>query len=246
MPASINKRLNKLVCLGGIHPGQVFILHHQYLLLLLCLSPACPSSQAIDGSEQLPIIPRKQVITTSKVIENRYKTGRLNSGFTQEQAAELLHINVRTLYDYENDVKHVPDEIVDAMVEVYQVPYLAYWHLRNKNILGKRLPDIVEPKTLGDMAMLAVMADDDLGAAVKDMKDAIPNLSLDDSKRPQLNKALKTFGAVSGKLLSVKMYGEQIDNNAASNIFVNNVRRLRSLDKNEPTVYMGQQEAVGT
>ena len=65
----------------------------------------------------------------SNECENLYKICRISAGLTQEQAAELLAVSQRTLSEYENGRARVPDDIVAAMVEVYNSPLIAYYHL---------------------------------------------------------------------------------------------------------------------
>lgn len=47
--------------------------------------------------------------------ENRYKLCRENAGFTQSQAAELLHVSERSLSDYENGKTRVPEDLVASL-----------------------------------------------------------------------------------------------------------------------------------
>jgi len=162
---------------------------------------------------------------------NRYKMCRINASYTQEHAAELLHISQRALSDYETGKQRVPDETVGNMVKLYKVPYLAYLHLRETNALGDYLPDIYPPKTNGDMVALAELAKRTLGIALEDIKDSMPDLELDDKKRPQFERSMKSIDAVCGKLLSVKLYGGQVTNGAANTAFIENVRRFRFCDK---------------
>ena len=49
-----------------------------------------------------------------------YKTCRKLAGLTQEQASELLCVEVRSLSGYENGAK-VPDDIVARMADGYNV-----------------------------------------------------------------------------------------------------------------------------
>jgi len=74
---------------------------------------------------------------------NVYKSARLSAGFTQEQAAEQLHISARSLLEYEAGRTTPPDDIVCRMVEVYGAKYLAYLHLKNSTEVGRRfLPEL--------------------------------------------------------------------------------------------------------
>lgn len=75
--------------------------------------------------------------------ENIYKIARKSAGLTQIQAAELINVSVRSLADYETGKTIPPDDVVAAMVEAYQAPWLAYQHLKESSELGRRyLPDI--------------------------------------------------------------------------------------------------------
>ena len=66
----------------------------------------------------------------SKECENCYKTSRISAGLTQEQAAELLHIGVRQLSDYENGHVQVPGDVLTAMVREYNCAKLPAQHIR--------------------------------------------------------------------------------------------------------------------
>lgn len=73
---------------------------------------------------------------------NIYKTARLCSGFTQDDAAEKLNISTRCLSSYENS-KTPPDDIVVSMIELYGVSWLGYQHLKLNTLIGQKyLPEI--------------------------------------------------------------------------------------------------------
>lgn len=72
-----------------------------------------------------------------------YQLARNNAGLTQEQVAELLHISVRSLADYESGVTIPNGDIVYDMVDVYDANWLGYEHLRLSTKVGQRcLPAI--------------------------------------------------------------------------------------------------------
>ena len=59
-----------------------------------------------------------------------YKNYRAAAGMTQEHAAELLGISVRTLAAYESGERDVPNLRAADMAGLYQNNYLAVQHLR--------------------------------------------------------------------------------------------------------------------
>lgn len=72
-----------------------------------------------------------------------YQLARNNAKLTQEQAAELLHISVRSLADYESGATTPNGDIVNDMVDIYDANWLGYEHLRQSSKVGQRcLPAI--------------------------------------------------------------------------------------------------------
>lgn len=78
----------------------------------------------------------------SRWSSNIYKIARKSAPFTQEQAAELLHLSTRSIIDYETGRTRPGDDIVCQMVELYDSKWLAYKHIRNTEIGRRFLPDI--------------------------------------------------------------------------------------------------------
>lgn len=68
-----------------------------------------------------------------------YKICREQAGYTQEQAAELLHISVRMLCRYESGEAEVPNDIAYAMVRLYNDNFLGIDHLRRSSELAAQL-----------------------------------------------------------------------------------------------------------
>ncbi|MCL2223618.1 MAG: helix-turn-helix transcriptional regulator [Defluviitaleaceae bacterium] len=150
----------------------------------------------------------------SKACENRYKLCRENAGFTQEHAAGLLHISARTLSDYENGHSKVPDDVVDAMAEHYKCTALPFWHLKHHSILGKYLPEVFMPSTVGDMAFQAILAQDDLAPTVEVVKQLAKQLMVTgewcEQKKHDLRNTVETWTQVKSKLLSAIVYAKRI------------------------------------
>lgn len=141
-------------------------------------------------------------------LRNYYKTCRENAGMTQEYAAGALHISVRTLSDYENDNSNVPDDIVNTMCDLYSTNQLALWHLKNKSPLGKFLPDIYEPITLGDMVFSLAVAVDASSEAYETIRSILRDRKLESSEAPQFAEAIGKAKEANENLSSIILYAE--------------------------------------
>lgn len=150
---------------------------------------------------------RKDVLRMKKECVNYYQMCRENAGLTQEQASELLHVSKRTLQNYESG-SNVADEIVLSMVEVYNTPLLAWWHMKHNNPLGKYLPEIVLPKTEGDMAFQTILSQDEIDYIVTTMKKIMLDGKIDYYEICDLEKCINVMKVTSGKLLSAAAFGE--------------------------------------
>lgn len=87
--------------------------------------------------------------------QNIYKSSRSHAGFTQESAADFLHIAPRTLGSYETGAAQVPDEIADKMIELYKDERLGYLHLMSNPVARRYLPEI-DQKSLSQAALYLI------------------------------------------------------------------------------------------
>lgn len=82
-----------------------------------------------------------------------YQSARKAAGYTQEHAAELLAVSVRSLAEYESGGRIPPNDAVERMVEVYNAQYLAYQHLKATNALAARIIPAIEERSLMELAL---------------------------------------------------------------------------------------------
>ena len=75
-------------------------------------------------------------MNTSKDYESLYARYRKAAGMTQEYAAELLGVAVRTLQAWERGESTPPNARVLAMCDIYTAPTLAIEHLRMSDIIA--------------------------------------------------------------------------------------------------------------
>lgn len=140
-----------------------------------------------------------------------YSACRGQAGYTQEQASELLNIAPRTLSAYENN-GGVPDDIVAKMAEIYNVPLLAFWHIKEFSPLGKFLPDYYETTTNGDMMLNLLLSQDDFNEAFTSLKIILADRNIDAHEQPVYVKANSTLKKVSANIYSATLYGDKVIN----------------------------------
>lgn len=75
---------------------------------------------------------------------NIYQNARKAAGITQERAAEMMGISVRSVADYEAGVRIPPNDVVEMMVLCYNSQLLAIQHLRLTSMARSILPEVEE------------------------------------------------------------------------------------------------------
>jgi hypothetical protein len=90
-------------------------------------------------------------------LTNIYQNSRKTANYTQEQAAEFLHIAPRTIGSYETGAAIVPDDVVDRMIDLYKDNKLGYLHLQANPIARRYLPTI-EDRSLSQAALSLLCA----------------------------------------------------------------------------------------
>jgi transcriptional regulator with XRE-family HTH domain len=141
--------------------------------------------------------------------ENRYKMSRVIAKIKQEDAAELLNVSPRSLSDYENGHRSVPDDIVAKMAEIYKCPLLAWWHLKQFSVLGKFLPDVQMPETKGDMALQMWMAQNSLVPTVSTVMELLGE-GICSQNSESFQNVMAKANQVTGMLLSSIMFGQKL------------------------------------
>lgn len=89
---------------------------------------------------------------------NIYQSARKAAGLTQERAAELLGLSVRSLADYESGLRLPPNDVADRMVMVYNSQVLAVQHLRNSTQFARDLLPEVTPMALPEAVLTLIDA----------------------------------------------------------------------------------------
>lgn len=137
---------------------------------------------------------------------NIYKTCRKAAGLTQEAAAERLGISVESLRAYETGQRMPPDEVVEAMSDLYNTLYLIVRHVREKNAMyGRVVPEVPQIGVLEASAKLRNRLDSfaERRGAKRLMLITEDNV-IDDSERPEFDEILEELGEIPALYLALK------------------------------------------
>lgn len=152
----------------------------------------------------------------SKAAVLMYRTSRIRAGLTQSRAAEQLHIAEGTISNYENGKAPVPHDIVDLMCQIYRDELLAYWHLQNKDLLGRKyLPPITLIHSGGELAFQSLIAKQRLepvvGAIMSIMSDGVIHVGEADT----WDNAVTVLADITGKLFSILLSAKKMEKEKA-------------------------------
>lgn len=146
-----------------------------------------------------------------KVGNNYYQTCRLNAGFTQAQAAELIGISVSTIAKIETDARLPKDKTVDRMADIYNAPMLAWWHLKNHSVLGHHLPDVIQPQSDCDMALQSILMGDDIIRANEVIKTLLADGIIGPDEYEDLTRYNAMIKRVSDRAASINVYVDKLE-----------------------------------
>ena len=139
---------------------------------------------------------------------NIYQSARKIAGLTQERAAELLGLSVRSLADYEAGLRLPPNDVADRMVTVYNSQLLAVQHLRGSTQFARDLLPEVRPMALPEAVLTLIdavydFADDRLDRELIDIaRDGV--ISADERERfDHVVEKIRTITAAAIALVSM-------------------------------------------
>ena len=136
---------------------------------------------------------------------NLYKKARRAAGVTQERAAELLNLGVRTLADYETGQRRPPAQTVASMAALYGAPLLGLAHLREVDELGvipqAETPARFELLTLRLYNSLAAFAERRRGRQLLGIAE---DGRIDEAERPLLGEIMDDLEEIGAALLALR------------------------------------------
>lgn len=146
----------------------------------------------------------------SEIDMNIYARGRKIAGFTQERAAELLGVAVRTLAAWETGERIPPDLRVADMVDLYAMPVLAIQHLRLHSDIGRQLIPAVQEVSMPQAVCQLCSAVRNL--ARNETEDRLLQIAadghVDDLERPEYDALLEDLEPVIQAVLTLRCVRE--------------------------------------
>ena len=145
-------------------------------------------------------------MTTIENYDNLYAMYRKAAGMTQERAAELLGVAVRTLQAWERGERDVPSLRVLRMCDIYGNNTLAIEHLRFSNVIaGDILPPVkAVPVAQAVCALISQMRRiEELHTGDK-LLDIAADGKIDEIEKPDYDRLLIELEPLIGAVLSLK------------------------------------------
>lgn len=137
------------------------------------------------------------------ICRNIYSLARKSAGLTQEQAAELLSISVRSLADYESGKTIPHDDIVCNMIVNYNSLALAYLHLKNSTEVGRKYLPEINTTGLAQSVLRLHKEIDDLKTVNSDMLEIACDNKVDHHETKKWQYVKKEVNDIAGAALSL-------------------------------------------
>lgn len=136
---------------------------------------------------------------------NIYQSARKIAGLTQERAAELLDLSVRSLTDYESGLRLPPNDVADRMVTVYNSQLLAVQHLRSSTRFAQTLLPDVRRMALPEAALTLIdavydFADDRLD---RELIDIARDGMISEDERERFDRVVEKIQAITAAAIAL-------------------------------------------
>lgn len=135
---------------------------------------------------------------------NLYQIARNSAGMTQEKASELLCVSVESLRAYETGRTVPPNDIVSAMIGVYNTQYLAYQHIMHSSEVARQCLPLIELKDLPEAILRLQKEVTDFVRCRDELIDITCDGIITDKERPRYNAILKELDDIVGAIMALK------------------------------------------
>lgn len=137
---------------------------------------------------------------------NIYKAARLAAGLTQERAAEMMGLSVRSVADYEAGVRVPNNDVVNQMVMCYNSQLLAIQHIRQSTTTARELIPEICDMHLSEAVLTLIdaiydFADDRLDRELIDIaRDGV----IDEAERVRFERIVDKLNTITAAAMTVR------------------------------------------
>lgn len=133
---------------------------------------------------------------------------RKKAGYTQEQAAELIDMDVRTLARYECNEALPKIETMDKLCEIYQDEFIGYEYLLNYK-LGKRLFSHLRECSLAESTLSFAVNLQEAKNYLSDLMVICRDGQIDQKEKPKYTKIINALRLVAKDILLLRFLGNK-------------------------------------
>lgn len=133
---------------------------------------------------------------------------RKNAGLTQEQVAELLEKDVRTISRYESNIAIPPIDVMDKICDIYQDEWIGYEYLLNYK-LGQRLFTHLKEQSLAENTLSLIFNFNRAKEVLNDLMLICMDGKITAKEKPKYTKILNVFRLVAKDIMLLRFLGNK-------------------------------------
>lgn len=133
---------------------------------------------------------------------------RKNAGLTQEQAAELLEKDVRTISKYESNQSKPPIDVMDKICDIYQDDWIGYEYLQQYK-LGQRLFTHIKEQTLAENTLSLAVNFNRSKELLNDLMTICMDGKISLKEKPKYIKILNALRLVAKDIMLLRFLGNK-------------------------------------
>ena len=143
--------------------------------------------------------------------QNAWKTARESAGLTQEAAAELVDVSVKSISYYESGARHMTPQIAAQLADAYRAPWLHNLYCKECPIGCHRdLP--TEPTDIRDAAIGAQceLRAADIGQRIDRLMEIVRDGKVDTAEMRDFVSICERFRAIQQELAKFELLVEML------------------------------------
>ena len=129
--------------------------------------------------------------------QNPWKTARESAGLTQEQAAELVDVSVKSISYYESGARHMTPQVAAQLADAYHAPWLRNQYCKECPIgCNRQLPTELSDIRAVAVEAACVLKSDVIGSRIDQLLEIARDGRVDESEMRDLQEIVACFREV--------------------------------------------------